>query len=100
MKPLMKNRFVFPISLAVLILSCTYFRAEPEYLNDAVITGFDGRKCMCCGGLIINFNHEIKSYAGEFYLLENLPSEMGIDDSTKFPMRRIVGEAGTLMTQF
>jgi hypothetical protein len=59
-------------------------------MNNGTITGFDMRDCVCCGGLMINFRNEIKSYTGEFYLIDNNPSEFGINDKTKFPVQMMV----------
>jgi hypothetical protein len=55
-------------------------------MSKAVITGFDTRKCACCGGLMVNFEGETTPYQGDFYVLTNTPSQMGIDSSTVFPV--------------
>ncbi len=55
-------------------------------MNDAILTGFDSRMCPCCGGLMITFNGETKPYTGEFFLIENDPSEFAINNNSSFPI--------------
>ena len=55
-------------------------------MNDGVITGFDARACPCCGGLMISFKGETQPYQGEFYLIQNNPSELGINNNSTFPI--------------
>lgn len=55
-------------------------------MNDGVITGFDARACPCCGGLMINFKGETQPYKGEFHLIRNNPSELGITNTSTFPI--------------
>lgn len=66
----------------VLLFSC---RKEEE-MQDAVITGIDGRMCVCCGGLMVSFGGDTIPYSGEFSLANNDPSEFGMDISTLFPV--------------
>ena len=54
-------------------------------MQNAIITGFDERACMCCGGLMITFNGETKPYTGDFKLIEN-SSDIGISDKASFPI--------------
>jgi hypothetical protein len=67
---------------SLLIFGC---RKDPS-LKSAVITGYDLRVCVCCGGLMLNFNGETEPYKGDFYLVDNKPSELGITETTKFPV--------------
>jgi hypothetical protein len=69
--------FLFP--------SCNKKKTVPSF-QKAVITGFDYRKCGCCGGLLINFSNNTNSFDGEYRLVSNDPVELGIDDSTVFPV--------------
>lgn len=55
-------------------------------MKDGVITGFDSRMCPCCGGLMITFSGQIRPYSGDFFLIENKPSEFGFYNSTTFPV--------------
>ena len=55
-------------------------------MNEGIITGFDARACPCCGGLMINFKGETEPYKGEFYLIQNSPTELGIDNNSSFPI--------------
>jgi hypothetical protein len=82
-KPGMKYYLTFLIVLLFFLLSC---KKEEAFMNKGVITGFDVRDCPCCGGLMINFKGEQQSYTGEFYLIENDPSELGIDGNATFPI--------------
>ena len=56
-------------------------------MDDGIITGFDSRMCPCCGGLMINFSGETQPYKGNFYLITNDPSELGITNNSAFPIR-------------
>ena len=71
------------ILIVFFLFSC---KKEQNFMNDGVITGYDMRDCVCCGGLMINFNNETSSYIGEYYLIDNNPGEIGISDSSKFPI--------------
>src|SRR5260221_12831874 len=51
-----------------------------------IITGYDARLCACCGGLMINFNNQTQSYSGDFYLIDNAPSDLGIQNNATFPI--------------
>ena len=54
-------------------------------MSNAIITGYDMRACVCCGGLMITFNGETRPYTGEFRLIEN-SGDLGITDRDKFPL--------------
>ena len=54
-------------------------------MKDAIITGFDARMCICCGGLMITFNGETRPYIGEFKLIEN-SGDIGIKEDDRFPI--------------
>jgi len=74
--------------LAVLIfffLLHTSCKKEEPYMSNAIITGSDARMCICCGGLMINFDGETKPYTGDFKLIEN-SADLGITDNDKFPI--------------
>ena len=53
-------------------------------MNDAIITGFDARTCICCGGLMITFNGETRAYTGDFKLIEN-SDDIRVTDRDRFP---------------
>lgn len=55
----------------------------------AVITGYDGRQCACCGGLMINFENNTQPYTGDFYLIDNV-SDLGLPDNATFPIYAVV----------
>lgn len=79
----MKRNLV--IISVIFLLANTKCQKEiaPDY--NAIITGFDSRKCICCGGLMINFNGEIKPYVGDFKLIDNA-ADLGISENDKFPI--------------
>jgi len=73
-------------SLVVLsIFSCKKSETPSPFMNDGIITGPDVRACVCCGGLMINFNGDALPYSGEFRLIEN-GKDLGITDKDKFPI--------------
>jgi len=79
-----------PVILVVVIAIATLTnlgcKKGKTYMNTAVITGFDLRTCACCGGLLLNFNGDTHSYEGNYFLVSNTPSQLGITDSTTFPV--------------
>jgi hypothetical protein len=84
----MKPKLLFCLYLLlVLSLIMPACKKQASFMNDAVITGFDSRLCPCCGGLMINFIGETQPYKGEFYLITNDPSELGIANNSVFPIR-------------
>jgi hypothetical protein len=76
------------VLLIILLISFSFIscRKERTSLIPAVITGFDERKCMCCGGLMISPKNNPAPYAEPFYLVANNPSEFGITDQSQFPI--------------
>ena len=54
-------------------------------MDEGIITGYDGRFCMCCGGLMISFNGSLWPYSGDFKLIEN-SYETGISPNETFPI--------------
>ena len=77
------RRFLPLIIVMAIFVSC---KKEDSYMNNGIITGLDARACPCCGGIMINFKGETEPYKGDFYLIQNSPSELGIDNNTKFPV--------------
>jgi hypothetical protein len=77
-----------PLLLLLIILSVNGCKkqSEPDFMNEAVITGYDARMCVCCGGLMINFNNDSKPYSGTFYLIDHLPDNVKIDINSTFPV--------------
>jgi hypothetical protein len=52
----------------------------------AIITGYDMRKCACCGGLMVTFSNDPTPYSADFVLVETMPKGSTINESTKFPV--------------
>lgn len=77
---------ILTILIVIAITISSACKKEKSYMNSAVITGFDLRTCACCGGLLINFNGDTQSYKGNFFLVSNTASQLGITDSTIFPV--------------
>ena|SRR5882762_11909109 len=78
----MKLRVLLLLLILTVTSQCNY-DSLPVY---GVITGYDARLCACCGGLMINFNNQTQSYAGDFYLIDNRPSDLGIQSNATFPI--------------
>jgi len=57
-----------------------------KYMNEGVITGYDMRECVCCGGLMINFDNNPTTYSGTYYLIDEMPPNSGISAESKFPI--------------
>lgn len=74
------------ILIVLMAAGLTSCKKEKLSLIPAVITGYDMRKCMCCGGLMINFQNDTTPYSGNFYLVANDPAEFGIDINSSFPV--------------
>ena len=51
-----------------------------NYMNYAVITGFDYRLCVCCGGLFFKLND------GRSFLTGDNPGNLNIKSDDKFPI--------------
>lgn len=59
---------------------------KTQALDKAILTGLDQRMCVCCGGLMITFGTDPTPYRDTFYLIDNAPAELGINDSATFPI--------------
>ena len=81
----MFRRLISCLFLVLIIAGCVE-QVENEYMTDAVITGFDARECMCCGGLMINLNNNPKPYDDKFYQIDKMPDGFIFDGNTKFPV--------------
>jgi hypothetical protein len=82
MKPKSRVLVSLIFALTATTLSC---QKHDSQLTDAVITGWDGTMCACCGGLMINFDGETKPYKGSFKLIENL-ADLGVSEKEQFPV--------------
>lgn len=72
-------------TIAISSSGCRKKRYNPV-LKDAIITGYDYRKCFCCGGLMLTYGQDPEPYAEPFRLISNPPSYFGFTDSTKYPV--------------
>ncbi len=88
----MKTKSIFSI---LLILSFVVLGAcdKPKPANTckegyvkAIVTGYDMRKCACCGGLMVTFSNDPTPYSADFVLVESMPKGSTITDNTKFPV--------------
>ncbi|MBA3972333.1 MAG: hypothetical protein H0X46_09365 [Bacteroidetes bacterium] len=87
MKSIYQLLLAFLVFCSLSSVSCKKTNGGNSFsLKDAVITGYDQRACPCCGGFMINFRGETKSYTGQFYLIENDLSLHGITGASVFPL--------------
>ncbi|MFI5221343.1 MAG: hypothetical protein ACHQK8_03380 [Bacteroidia bacterium] len=84
----MKTIVLLIFSLFILNVSCMkHDCGKPaNTLTDAIITGNDLRMCACCGGLMITFSNDPKTYSATFYDIDKLPANSGITESSPFPI--------------
>jgi hypothetical protein len=82
-----KYLIIIVITFSLFNNSCQKGIASEEIASDynGIITGSDARKCVCCGGLMINFDGETQPYTGDFKLIDNA-ADLGISESDKFPI--------------
>ena len=73
------------IMMALFLIAVVSCKREAPFMNDAIITGADQRYCICCGGLMINFNGETRPYTGDFKLISN-GADLGITEKDTFPI--------------
>jgi hypothetical protein len=85
LKPVKGPFYLFVIFYLLMSISCQK-SADKDTISDAIITGYDIRACVCCGGLMVNFTNDPKPYSGVFNLVNELPVNSGIDNNTKFPV--------------
>ena len=74
------------ITLVISVLLFVSCKKDTSYMNDAIITGYDSRDCICCGGLMITFNGETKPYAGNFRLISNIATDFRITENDTYPI--------------
>jgi hypothetical protein len=77
--------------LFTLLLMCFVFsgcrKNKSEYKSEtAVITGFDGSKCYCCWGLIINFDNDPDPNNPSNRIIDELPADANITSNSIFPI--------------
>ncbi len=79
---------IFLLIISLLVISCKHKPSNgcKEGYTKAIITGYDMRKCACCGGLMLTFSNDSKPYSSDFVLIEGLPNGTSINESTTFPL--------------
>jgi hypothetical protein len=77
------------ILILLVILGCRYDDTSRVKYN-SIITGYDVRDCACCGGLLINFEDQTQPYQGNYFLIDNTPSDLGIEANSTFPIYALV----------
>ena len=66
--------------ITAIIISLAFNSCKKDtYMTDAVITGWDYRLCVCCGGLFIELNDGMK------YQIDNV-ADLGINNNDTFPI--------------
>lgn len=82
----MKTQFLkMSVVVSLVLCSCS----NNDLGRSAVVTGYDGRQCACCGGLMINFENNTQSYEGDFYLIDNV-NDLGLPNNVTFPIYAMV----------
>ena len=82
----MKKRLISIAAVLVLIFSLHAGCKKNKNYEDAIVTAYDWRICICCGGLMITFTHDPDPYNEKFYLIRDMPGNLSIDSSTDFPV--------------
>ena len=56
---------------------------------EAIIIGFDARRCQCCGGFMVTFSNDPTPYKADHYQWRPKQGQenFGVSHSSKFPMR-------------
>ena len=76
---------LFAIIFAGFILTTTSCRKNGNNMTEAIVTGYDGRMCACCGGLMITFDGQSRPYSGDFKLIDN-SADLGFSINEPFPV--------------
>ena len=77
------------LTILTIILSATFIGCDKEtgYMGEGVITGYDPRDCVCCGGLLINLNFSsTEMFTDSTYQVDKVPQDFNIDSSADFPV--------------
>ncbi len=61
-------------------------KPKPTNSTNAIITGYDYRKCSCCGGMMITFSEDPVPYSATFVKVSELPANTGIGENSEFPI--------------
>lgn len=79
--------FIAMLFLVFTGLSCKKSGSQKNNAVQAVITGYDMRACVCCGGLMINFEGRTTPVVSpDYYQVKNDPASLGISATTVFPV--------------
>lgn len=78
------SKWFFALIIGVLLISGSCSKDEVKGYN-AIITGWDARKCACCGGLMVTFTKDAVPYSAEFKLIQNY-KELNIGPESDFPI--------------
>ena len=78
--------FIAILSIVLLTnLSCKKSSSKKDGAQAAVITGYDMRNCVCCGGLMINFEGKTQpAFSADYYQVKNDPASLGISNTATF----------------
>lgn len=53
---------------------------------DAIIIGFDARRCLHCGGYMVTFSNNPEPYKADHYQWRPKTEKFGVNHSSKFPL--------------
>lgn len=58
-------------------------------MQNAIITGFDARRCLCCGGFMVTFSDNPTPYEADYYQWRPTDEEQnfGVTHASHFPLR-------------
>jgi len=65
-------------------ISCK--KNEPAYMNNAQITGYDLRLCVCCGGYVVTIDNVPNPNGSTFFLAGQFPSNFVLDANPTYPV--------------
>jgi hypothetical protein len=73
--------------MSIILIMFTTCDKEEQYMGEGVITGYDPRDCVCCGGLLINLNSSsTELFTDSTFQVDLVPTDFIIDTNTIFPM--------------
>ena len=84
----MKTLFIF-LCLALCFTGCKKINQAPPYHSTGVLTGIDNDYCpsLACNVIKVTINNDTAKNPPAFYLTGSTLPQMGISDSTRFPIK-------------
>lgn len=84
----MKTIIITFVSLVLIVFLTTCDKAKKDdFAAKGVITGYDFRECICCGGWLINLNSDsTELYTVDTRYIDKYPDNLVLDSTTVFPV--------------